>query len=142
MDFGLTDDQKALQETARRFAREKLLPTYQAREKEGRFDRALVRQMGELGLIGADLPERFGGLGLDGVSTGIIVEEVSYGDINVGYVQLLSSLCGGILARSAPDLAQEMLPAVVGGEKLIALGLTEPRGGTDAAHLQLRARRD
>ena len=54
----LTAEQRAFQETARRFAREKLAPHYQAREASGQVDRALVRQMGELGLIGADLPER------------------------------------------------------------------------------------
>jgi cyclohexanecarboxyl-CoA dehydrogenase len=54
----LTEDQRAFQETAERFTREKIAPFYMAREKDGRVDRALVRDMGALGLIGADLPER------------------------------------------------------------------------------------
>jgi cyclohexanecarboxyl-CoA dehydrogenase len=53
----LTDDHKALQETARRFARERLLPDYQKREKIGVLDRALIAEMGRLGLIGTDLPK-------------------------------------------------------------------------------------
>ena len=143
MDFGLTDDQKAFQETARRFAQERLAPGYRAREEAGRIDRALVREMGGLGLIGADLPERFGGLGVDGVTAGLIVEAISYADLNVGYIQLLNSLCGGIVARHAPEeTARALLSRTVRGEALLALGLTEPRGGTDAAHLALRARRD
>lgn len=143
MHFGATDDQKALQEAARRYARERLLPRYQEREKEGRFDRAMVREMGELGLIAPDLPEAFGGLGVDGVTAGLLVEEIAYGDLSVSYVQLLAMLCGGVIARHArPELASAVLPGIIAGETLVALGLTEPRGGTDAAHLALRAERD
>ena len=79
----LTDDQKALQETARRFSRERLLPDYQKREKQRVLDRALIREMGALGLLGTDIPESFGGLGMDGVTTGLIAEEVAYGDFNI-----------------------------------------------------------
>jgi len=62
----------ALQQTAERFARERLLPDYQKREKLGLLDRALVREMGGLGLLGADLPTEYGGLGVDSVTTGIL----------------------------------------------------------------------
>ena len=57
----LSDEQRALRETARRFAEKKLLPDYQKREKSERLDRDLVREMGELGLIAPDMPEQFGG---------------------------------------------------------------------------------
>src|SRR5690606_24507616 len=67
----LSDEQRAFLETARRFAREKLAPGYQAREKEGRIDRALVAEMGSLGLIGVDLPEEYGGLGQPSVTAGL-----------------------------------------------------------------------
>eukprot|EP01034_Spumella_vulgaris_P005230 gene5230-6679_t len=56
----LTDDQRALRDTARRFAEQKLLPDYQKREKTERLDRSLVREMVELGLIAPDLPEQYG----------------------------------------------------------------------------------
>jgi cyclohexanecarboxyl-CoA dehydrogenase len=56
------EDQIAIRDEARRFARERLLPHYQAREKSGAMDRALIREMGELGLMGVDLPEAYGGL--------------------------------------------------------------------------------
>ena len=55
-----TEDQRAFQETARRFARERIAPGYMGREREGRVGRELVREMGALGLIGADLPEHYG----------------------------------------------------------------------------------
>jgi cyclohexanecarboxyl-CoA dehydrogenase len=98
--------------------------------------------MGALGLIGVDLPEEYGGLGLSGVTSGIITEEIAYGDFNVSYMQLLSSLMGAIIhANASPDLARTWNSRIVAGEAIVALGLTEPRGGSDAANLQLKARR-
>ena len=139
----LSEEQAAFREAARRFAAERIAPGYMAREKAGMVDRALVREMGALGLIGADLPERYGGLGAPSVTVGLAIEAVSHADLNVGYVPLLSSLNGQIVARHAPpELAAAWIPRIVSGEALFALALTEPRGGSDAANLQLSARRD
>lgn len=139
----LSEEQAAFREAARRFAAERIAPGYMAREQAGRVDRELVREMGALGLIGADLPERYGGLGAPSVTVGLAIEAISHADLNVGYVPLLSSLNGQIVARhAAPALAAEWIPRIVSGESLFALALTEPRGGSDAANLQLSARRD
>ncbi len=134
------DDQKAYRDAARRFSREQLKPTYQDRERAKQIDPALIAQMGKLGLIGVDLPEAAGGLGESGLTAGLIIEEISYGDMNVGYVQLLGSLNGQILANHASDaIKEDWLPRLIGGEVTVGLGLTEPRGGSDAANLELRA---
>ena len=139
----LTEDQKALQETARRFARERLLPDYQKREKIGIMDRELISEMGRLGLLGVDLPENMGGLGLDSVTTGLIAEELAYGDFNISAVPVGISLNAAILMRHAqPAGAQEWVPRMTRGEAIVAICLTEPRGGSDASNLQMRARRD
>lgn len=138
----LSDEQREFRKVAERFAREKLAPAYQARELEAKIDRALLREMGALGLIAPDLPDKHGGLGQTSETSGLIMEAIAYGDPNVAYVQLLSSLCGQILAKHASDaLAGEWLPRIVSGESLFALALTEPRGGSDAANLALSARR-
>lgn len=140
MQFQPTEDQQAVRDSARRFARERLAGSYQSRAMGDTMDRALLREMGALGLIGADLPEELGGMGESSVTSGLIVEEIAYADFNVSYVQLLGSLMGGMVAKHAsPDIAQEWVPRVTGGEAVIGLGLTEPRGGSDAANLQLRA---
>lgn len=137
----LTDDQRALKDTARRFSRERLLPDYQQRERIGVLDRALVREMGELGLLGMDLPEQYGGMGLDGVTAGLIAEELAYGDFNMSAVPVGISLNGAILVRHASDtIKDEWLPKMVRGEAIIAICLTEPGGGSDASNLQLKAR--
>lgn len=139
----LNDDQRAIRDIARRFAREKLLPYYQAREKSGVLDRALMREMGALGLLGADLPEKFGGLGLPGTTIGVIAEELAYGDFNISAVQVGVSLLGAIIMVSARlELAEKYVPAMIAGEKLLGICVTEPSGGSDAAAMKLRARRD
>ena len=137
------DEQKALQETVRRFSREKLLPHYIERERIGILDRDLVREMGKLGFLGVDLPEQYGGLGASGVTTGIVAEELAYGDFNVSAVQVGASLLGAILVKNAkPELAAEWLPRMIAGDAIMAICVTEPRGGSDAAALSLKARRD
>jgi cyclohexanecarboxyl-CoA dehydrogenase len=141
--FALTEDQLAFRETSARFAAEVLAPGYKARETSASVPLELRRRMGELGLIGVEFPEAFGGLGVDHVTAGVVLEAIAEGDFNVGYVQLLSSLCGAILARhAAPEIAADLLPKVVAGETLLCIALTEPQGGSDAASLRLKAVRD
>lgn len=141
--WGLSADQVGFRDATRRFAAEVLAPGYRAREKAGEVPLELRRQMGALGLIGVEFPAEFGGLGADHVTAGVVLEAIAEGDFNVGYIQLLSSLCGAIVARhAAPEIAAEVLPQVVAGEALIALALTEPQGGSDAAALALKATRD
>ncbi len=138
----IDDDQRALLDVARRFSRERLKPDYQKREAQARLDRALMKEMGSLGLIGVDLPEQYGGLGQSGVTSGLIIEEIAYGDFNVSYLQLLGSLLGAIIHRHAnPEMARYWNGRIVAGESIVGLGLTEPSVGSDAANLQLKARR-
>ncbi|MEE8544520.1 MAG: acyl-CoA dehydrogenase family protein [Alphaproteobacteria bacterium] len=143
MDFAFTPEQEAIRETARRFAEDRVAPGYQAREAEANFDRSLVREMGALGLIGPELPEDMGGHGLDGVCAGIIIEEIARGDLSMAYTQLLGSLMGSVIALHArPEVARRVVPGIIAGETIVALGLTEPGGGSDAANLKLKARRE
>jgi cyclohexanecarboxyl-CoA dehydrogenase len=137
------EDQLAIRDLARRFTRQRLAPHYQARERAGVMDRDLVREMGDLGLLGVDLPEQFGGLGSPGVTAGVIAEELAYGDFNISTVQVNVSLLGAILANSgSPALVEEWLPRMIRGETLLGICVTEPSGGSDAANMKLRCRRD
>ncbi len=138
-----TEELSALRDLARRFATERLAPGYQACEAAGGFGPELVREMGSLGLIAPELPEAFGGLGAGALYSGVIIEEIARGDFNFGYVNVLASLNGQILANFANDeIRREWLPRLIAGEVMIAIALTEPRGGSDAANLGLRMERD
>src|SRR6202035_2813656 len=87
--------------------------------------------------------ERHGGQGLDYVSLGIAHEEIARGDFNAAYVLLLSALVGAIISSHGNERQKRlMLPPICRGEHVAALAVTEPGGGSDAAHVKLAARRD
>jgi len=143
VDFQFTEEQEALREAVMRFSRERLLPDYMKREKEGVIDRALLREMGALGVLGVSLPASLGGMDACSITTGLVIEAVAYGDFNFSYLPLLSSLLGGLLAKHGkPEIVEKWVPKIAAGEAILALGLTEPGVGSDAARLTLRARRD
>jgi len=136
----LSDDQRSVLETAQRFSREKLAPFYMAREQEERLDRKLLEEMGALGLIAPETPENLGGLGLDSVTSGLIAEALAYGDFSIAYVPIMGSLMTKLIwTYGKPEIAEEWVPRIISGKALVAVGLTEPRGGSDAANLILRA---
>lgn len=136
-----SEDQLALKEVADRFAREVLLPGYQKREALP-FDRDLAREMGALGFIGTDLPEHLGGLGLTSITTGLVAEALAYGDFNMAALPVNVSLNAAVLLQHATkEIAEEWIPQMISGDKLMAICLTEPRGGSDAARIELKARR-
>ncbi|WP_020682982.1 cyclohexanecarboxyl-CoA dehydrogenase [Marinobacterium rhizophilum] len=142
MNFAFTEEQNAIRESVARLSTEVLAPRYAQRDREGQIERSTAELLGEMGLLGGELPEQFGGSGLDCVTSGIIIEEISRGDFNVGYLPLLCSLNGQIIANFAkPELAQEWLPQIIAGRKLVCIALTEPHGGSDAASLRLKAER-
>ena len=139
----LTDEKKSIKEAARRFSHERLLPTYRQRELDGHLDRSLIREIGRLGFIGVDLPVELGGLGLDGVTSGLIIEELGYGDFNIASTVVVAALLSAIIARDAkPEIAQHWVPAIVRGDAIVALAITEPRGGSDAANMEMKAHQD
>lgn len=143
MDFSISDDQQALIDAARRFAVNKLAPGYQKGDKTGRIDRDMVREMGSMGFLGAEFPEEYGGLGIDCQTSGLLIEQIAYGDFNMSYVNLLVSLCGQIISNfAAPHLKAQWLKPILAGEKLVAIALTEPSAGSDAARLKLKAVKD
>jgi len=134
-------DLGSLRDAALRFARERLMPSYVARDKEHQFDHALIRQMGELGFLGADLPEEYGGLGLGTLASGIIGEALATGDFSyAAYGCSTVSVLGRILADNAGrHIVDVWVPRMIRGEVIVGLGLTEPGGGSDAAGLRTRA---
>jgi len=142
LNFALSEDQVAIVDAAKQFAASRIAPGYQERDKTGRFSRELTKEMGALGLIAPEQPEALGGSGVDYITTGLILEEIAKADFNMAYVQLLASLNTQILARYAEkELADLWIPRICAGEAILGVALTEPGGGSDAANLQLKARK-
>jgi cyclohexanecarboxyl-CoA dehydrogenase len=142
MDFALTPTQIGYRDRARAAAA-KIAPDYQARERAGRIEPELRRELGAAGLIAPELPVELGGRGADRVTAGLITEEIGRGDINVAYLQVVGSLVGQIIAaNAAPEVAGHWVPRICAGEDVVGIGLTEPHAGSDAGSPRLAAVRD
>lgn len=142
LNFSITDDQQALVSVARRFGEQRLAPFYKQRETEGAFDRDTLLEMGKLGLFAVELPEEYGGLGLDCVTAGLVLEAISRSDYNIGQLMVSMSLSAALLARHGnPEVVKPWLSDMTAGRIIPAIALTEPGGGSDAANLALRADR-
>lgn len=143
MEFAFSAEHQELIRTLRAFARKELAPRSQQWDKSGGVPWEAWRQMGELGLLGLRVPVEYGGQDADLVTMGIASEEIARADFSCTYGIQLAGLAGEILGRSGdPALRKQWLPPVVRGEALIALGLTEPGAGSDAANLSCRAVRE
>jgi cyclohexanecarboxyl-CoA dehydrogenase len=138
----IDEDLATLAEHARRFASGRVAPGFLERDDTRVLDRGLMREMGALGFIAPELPERFGGQGLGCLAAGVIHEEIARADLSLSYINLLASLNGQILAHHGnPEVVAPWLARLTAGQSLLAIALTEPRGGSDAASLRLRMER-
>jgi butyryl-CoA dehydrogenase len=137
MDFSLTEDHLAVQEVARTFAEKKLMPRAEEFDAEAKLDPALIKEMGELGLLGMTLPEEYGGGGMDAVSYAIAGEELTRGCAShAAILGLINSLYGYPLVQfGTEEQKQKYLPGACTGEIMGAFALTEPGAGSDAASL-------
>ncbi len=140
----LTDEERAVQDTVARFTDERVLPIIGDAFDQARFPAELVPEIAELGLLGASLPEEYGGGGLNAVSYGLICQELERGDSGIrSFVSVQSSLCMyPIFAYGTEEQKQKWLPGMARGEIIGCFGLTEPHGGSDPANMKTHARRD
>lgn len=137
MNFELTEDQLAVREVARGFAEKKLKPRAEEFDTESKMDMGLIKEMGELGLLGVALPEEHGGGGMDTVSYMITVEELSRGcPSHAAVLALHNSLYGDPIVRFGTDeQKKKYLPGVCSGDQIGAFALSEPGAGSDAVAL-------
>ncbi|RJQ25608.1 MAG: cyclohexanecarboxyl-CoA dehydrogenase [Peptococcaceae bacterium] len=140
MNFALNDEQKAMVKTLVDFSKKELLPEYCAWDRKREFPRGSWSKMAEIGVLGINIPAEHDGQDADNITTGLVVEEISKGDINCGCALVVQILQVEILKKCAgEEVNRRWLPLVGGGEKLLAMGLTEPHCGTDASALLTRA---
>jgi len=139
----LTDEERLVGETAHAYAREKLLPRAVGAFAGERFDREIMVEMGELGLLGATVSPDYGGAGVSHVAYGLIAREVEA--VDSGYrsaMSVQSSLViHPIYAFGSEDQKRTFLPPLIRGEMVGCFGLTEPDGGSDPGGMRTVARR-
>jgi acyl-CoA dehydrogenase len=144
VDFALSDEQELIRRTAREFCDTEIAPYATEWDRAEAVDPAIVGKLAEVGFLGAALPERYGGMGLDTVSYALVVEEVGRADSNVrGIVSVSNGLVGQTVAHwGTEEQRTALLPGVASGEALGCYALTEPGAGSDPGDLETRAERD
>lgn len=142
---GLTEEYELLRDQVRRFVEREVLPFADAWERQGETPRAVIRRMGELGMLGLRFPEEYGGAAADTVASVVFAEELgrsTYGGFAITILTQTDTASPPIAAVGTAEQKARYLPAIVSGECLVAVAMTEPDVGSDIAALRTRAVRD
>ncbi len=134
MDFNLTEEQLAVQQAARDFAQDELLPGVIERDNKQEFPTDQIRQMGELGFMGMMTDPKYNGAGLDAISYVLAMEEISKVDASASVVMSVNNslVCWGLETFGTEEQKEKYLKQLATGEKIGAFCLSEPEAGSDA----------
>src|SRR3954466_3800671 len=144
MDFDLPDDHELIRRTVRDFAEGEVAPVAEELDRTKAFPYAIVKQLGDLGLMGIPFPEEYGGGGGDTLAYALAVEELTRVDSSVAITLCAHTSLGTqpIYVFGSEEQKRDWLPQLCSGAKLGAFGLTEPEAGSDAGNTRTRAVRE
>jgi len=144
MDFHLTEEHKQASEMVRRWAQNEIAPTISEWDRRQEMNPDVLPRMAELGILGINIPVRYGGQGYDYITLGLICEELERVDTTLRVIMSVHmGLCSmALLQWGTEEQKQRFLTPQAKGEKYAGYGLTEPGHGSDAANLKSTARRD
>ncbi|HCW75484.1 MAG TPA: acyl-CoA dehydrogenase [Candidatus Marinimicrobia bacterium] len=144
MNFQLNEEQMMIRDTIREFAETEIKPGVRERDEKAEFPTEIVRHLGELGFMGMQVPEEYGGTGLDTVSYAIALEEVARIDASTCVIMSVNNslFTNPILKFGSEELKQKYLPQTASGDKLGAYSLSEPQSGSDAKAMLTTATKD
>ncbi|HEY0994869.1 MAG TPA: acyl-CoA dehydrogenase family protein [Gemmatimonadaceae bacterium] len=142
IDFALSEEERAVRDSVRRFVDEQVLPVIGKAYVDGRFPREILPGMAELGVFGANLPEEYGCAGLNNVAYGLIMQELERGDSGVrSFASVQGALCMyPIYAFGTEEQKRKWLPDMATGEVIGCFGLTEPDYGSNPAGMLTMAK--
>jgi alkylation response protein AidB-like acyl-CoA dehydrogenase len=141
VDLSLSDEQQAIRDTARDFVDREVVPHIRDWDRSESVDRAIVKQLGDLGFLGATIPADYGGTPCDHLSYCLLLEELGRGDSSVrGIVSVsLGLVTKTLLSYGSEEIRRQWIPGLCAGNQLACFGLTEPDTGSDAGNLATRA---
>jgi glutaryl-CoA dehydrogenase (non-decarboxylating) len=138
ISFDLTEEHRLLEQSVREWAAREVAPRIHDLDREHRFDRGILPQMADLGLLGCSVPQDYGGAGMDYISLGVISEELEYVDTSLRVIMSVHAglNCLTLLAWGTEDQKRRYLVPQAQGKKIATYGLTEPSAGSDARGIQ------
>jgi alkylation response protein AidB-like acyl-CoA dehydrogenase len=141
MDLQLSEEHKMIQDAARDFAQNEIAPIATELDERGDFPYETIKKMGQLGFMGIEVPENYGGAGMDTIAYVLAMEEINKVDASHGTIMSVNNslFCHGILAYGTEEQKQKFVVPIARGEKIGAYSLTEPMSGSDAAAMRSRA---
>jgi alkylation response protein AidB-like acyl-CoA dehydrogenase len=141
VNFELTEEQRAIRDLARDFAQNVIAPIAAEYDESGEFPVETIRQMGELGLMGIEVPEEYGGAGMDTLAYVVAMEEICKADAAHGTIMSVNNslFCHGLMKFGTEEQKQRYLVPVASGKAVGAYSLTEPMSGSDAGTMRSRA---
>jgi len=144
MAYHLSEEQRMIRAMVRDFAREEILPTAAERDRTGEFPWENLKTMGELGLMGMNVPPEYNGAGVDTISYSLALQEIAYACASTAVIMSVhnSVACGPIYLFGSEFLKTTYLRPLAAGEKIGSFALTEPDAGSDPASQKSRAVRD
>lgn len=143
MDFELAEEHRMVQELARNFAAHKLKPAASRLDRDGAYPAELVKELGEIGLMGVMVPQEYGGAGMDLVAYVVALEEISKAWASLATIMSVNNslVCASLLRFGTEAQKKRYLPLLASGAWSGCYALTEPAAGSDAASIQTQARR-
>jgi alkylation response protein AidB-like acyl-CoA dehydrogenase len=141
MDFELTEEQKQIRDLTREFAQKEIVPIAAEYDAKGEFPADTIKKLGELGLMGIEIPIEYGGAGLDTMCYVLAMEEISKADASHGTIVSVNNslFCNGLYKFGTKEQKEKYLVPVASGQKIGAYSLTEPQSGSDAGNMKTRA---
>lgn len=141
MSLTLNPEQEMIRQAARKFAQEKIAPIAAHHDETGEFPHDTIAEMGQMGFMGIEVPEEYGGAGLDTIAYVLAVEEISKADAAHGVIMSVNNslYAYGLLKFGTEEQKQQYLTPVASGEAVGAYSLTEPMSGSDAGTMRSRA---
>lgn len=142
--YPLTDEHKMLRDAARDFAQKEIAPIAAEFDESGEFPNATIKKMGELGFMGIEVPEEYGGAGMDSLAYVLALEEICKVDASHGVIMSVNNslYCHGILKFGTKEQKKKYITPIASGKAIGAYSLTEPQSGSDAGTMRSRAVRD
>ncbi|MXV07635.1 MULTISPECIES: acyl-CoA dehydrogenase family protein [Xanthomonas] len=141
MDFSFTEEQLMIQDVARRIAQERIAPSAEHHDRTGEFPLENIRLLGENGLMGIEVPDEYGGAGMDPIAYVLAMVEIAAGDAAHSTIMSVNNslFCAGILKNGNEEQKQKYVRAIAEGREIGAFALTEPQSGSDATAMRCRA---